>query len=290
MTNDLLARIVSTTAEAVEARLAARSRDTVQREAAERAPRAGAFRAALRAHGTVNVIAECKRRSPLKGLLCETYDAVGLAQAYEAGGAAAISVLTEPAFFDGALEHLTRVRQAVALPVLRKDFIVDEYQVAEARAAGADAILLSVTVLGDRLTALVQAADRCGLATLVEVHGAEELQAADDAGAAIVGVNNRDLRTMTVRPETCAELAERMPAGITAVAESGIRTADEIARLRTYGYSAFLIGEQLVRSADPGAALRELMGPNIEHEARNTTHESTTHESTTHVAPRTTHP
>jgi len=236
-----------------------RPRAVVEREAADRTPRAEAFRAALSVSQRVNVIAECKRRSPVSGVLREDYDPIRLAQSYEAGGAVAISVLTEPSFFDGALEHVTRVRASVALSVLRKDFVVDEYQIAEARAAGADAVLLIVAVLGDRLTALMREADRVGLATLVEVHEADELQAAVDAGARIIGVNSRDLRTMQVRPETCAHLAARMPAGITAVAESGIRTGKDVARLRAVGYSAFLVGERLVRSADPGASLRELI-------------------------------
>ncbi len=268
MTGDLLERIVSATRAGVESRRQSRPRATVDREGAGRTPRADAFRAVLSAPDKVNVIAECKRRSPLKGLLCEDYQVVRLAQSYEAGGAAAISVLTEPSFFDGALEHLTRVREAVAVPVLRKDFIVDEYQIGEARTAGADAVLLIVSILGDRLTALAQEANRCGLAALVEVHDADELQRAVDVGARIIGVNSRDLRTMTVRPETCSELAARMPSGVTAVAESGIRTAEEITRLRALGYSAFLVGERLVRSADPGATLREL----IVSEAESTKH------------------
>jgi len=259
MNNDLLERIVSSTRTAVAMRRAARTRAALDREAARREPRAGAFGAAVSARGKVNVIAECKRGSPLKGLLCEDYDAARLAKAYERGGASAISVLTETAFFDGALEDLTRVREAVGLPVLRKDFIVDDYQVVEARAAGADAVLLIATILDNHLAPLLKEADRCGLAALVEVHDAEELRRAVDAGAGIVGVNNRDLRTMTVRPETCVELARRMPDGVTAVAESGIRTDGDIARLSALGYSAFLIGEHLVRSADPAATLGQLV-------------------------------
>jgi indole-3-glycerol phosphate synthase len=257
--DDLLERIVSSTRAAVESRRQARPFAIVERDAADRTPRGGAFRTALSVRERVNVIAECKRRSPLKGLLCEDYDARQLAKAYEAGGAAAISVLTEPSFFDGALEDLTRVREAVGIPVLRKDFIVDEYQIAEARAAGADAVLLIATILRGRLVGLMQEADRCGLAALVEVRDTEELHLAIDAGAGIVGVNNRDLRTMTVRPETCAELAPRMPSGVTAVAESGIRSAQDIARLRALGYSAFLIGERLVRSPDPAATVGQLV-------------------------------
>jgi indole-3-glycerol phosphate synthase len=278
--HDLLDRIVSTARGAVASRQQSRPRAIVEREAADRTPRADAFRAALSVSQRVNVIAECKRRSPVNGVLREDYDPSHLAQSYEAGGAAAISVLTEPSFFDGALEHLTRVRASVALPVLRKDFLVDEYQIPEARAAGADAVLLIVAVLGDRLELLVRAADRFGLAALVEVHDGNELRRAVDAGARIIGVNSRDLRTMTVRPATCAHLAPRMPAGITAVAESGIRTGEDVAHLRAVGYSAFLVGERLVRSVDPGASLRELIDASgaastkhqAPHQARSTKH------------------
>jgi indole-3-glycerol phosphate synthase len=258
MTSDLLQRIVSATRAAVESRQQARPLVVVEREAGRQTPRPLAFQAALARRDAFNVIAECKRRSPLSGLLCETYDPVRLARSYETAGAAAISVLTEPSFFDGALHHLAAVRQAVSVPVLRKDFIVDRYQIVEARAAGADAILLIVAILGNRLVSLMREARRYGVATLVEVHDAGELQRALDADARIIGVNSRNLRTMTVMPETCATLAARIPAGVTAVAESGIRTADDVVRLRAHGYSAFLVGERLVRSADPGQALREL--------------------------------
>lgn len=258
MTDGLLERIVSATRATVAARRQTRASAIVEREAAQRTPRPDAFAAALARTGAVNLIAECKRRSPLKGLLCEDYDPVRLARAYEAGGAVAISVLTEPSFFDGALEHLTAVREAVGLPVLRKDFVVDRYQIVEARAAGADAVLLIATVLGDRLATLAQEADRCGLASLVEVHDAEELRRALEAGARIVGVNSRDLRTMKVNPETCLALAALMPQEVTAVAESGIRTPADVARLHVAGYSALLVGEALVRSPDPCRTLGEL--------------------------------
>jgi len=259
MASDLLQRIVAATGATVEARRQARPLAQVEREAARCTPHPAGFRAALARRGGFNIIAECKRRSPVNGLLRADYAAADLARSYEAAGAAAISVVTEPTFFDGALEHLDAVRSAVRLPLLRKDFVVDEYQLAEARAAGADAVLLIVAVLGDRTAAFVRRAADTGLAAVVEVHGGEEIDVALDAGADLIGVNSRDLRTMSVRPEMCAELAGRVPAGVTAVAESGIRTSGDLARLRAVGYSAFLVGERLVRSPDPGEALRELM-------------------------------
>ncbi len=259
MTSDLMERIVSATLAAVTLRRRSRPAADLERAAEAMRPAAAAFRAALARGDRANVIAECKRRSPLNGLLREDYDASRLARSYEGAGAAAISVLTEPSFFDGALEHLSAVRAAVTLPLLRKDFILDAYQILEAQAAGADAILLIVAVLGDRLPSLLREAERRRLAALVEVHDRAELARAVDAGADVIGVNSRDLRTMTVRRETCIELAACMPRGATAVAESGIRTADDIGHLRAAGYSAFLVGERLVRSADPGAALRQLM-------------------------------
>ncbi len=258
MTDGLLDRIVSATRATVAGRRLARPIATVEREAAERKPRAGRFADAVARAGTVNIIAECKRRSPLKGLLCGTYEPVRLALAYQAGGAAAISVLTEPSFFDGALEHLTAVREATEVPLLRKDFVVDEYQIVEARAAGADAVLLIVAILGDRLADLMREADRCGLASLGEVHDADDLRRAVDSGARIVGVNSRDLRTMQVNPERCIELAARMPRDVTAVAESGIRTVSDVMRLRAAGYAALLVGETLVRSSDPAGTMRTL--------------------------------
>ncbi len=260
MVSDLLDRIVQATRATVEARRQSRPLAQLEREAARREPCASGFRAALARTDRVNVIAECKRRSPIKGVLRAEYGPVDLARAYASAGAAAISVLTEPTFFDGALAHLTAIRSEVGLPLLRKDFVVDEYQIAEARAAGADAILLIITVVGERTSQLVAEAAGAGLAVLVEVHDAEELRRALDAGADIVGVNSRDLRTMSVRPETCEELAASIPSSVIAVAESGIRSAADIVRLRGCGYSAFLVGEHLVRSADPATALTQLMG------------------------------
>ena len=208
----------------------------------------------------MNVIAECKRRSPSRGVLRASYDPVSIARAYAAGGAAAISVLTEPTFFDGSLDHLRAVRAAVATPLLRKDFIVSEYQLLEARAAGADAVLLIVAALSPRdLRSLADAAAALGLDTLIEVHNAAELDVALDAKAAIVGVNNRNLRTLEVDVHASDALIARIPADVVAISESGLKSSDELRRLQGFGYRAFLIGERFMSDADPGAALQTLI-------------------------------
>jgi indole-3-glycerol phosphate synthase len=192
-------------------------------------------------------------------VLRRDYDPAAHATAYARAGAAAISVLTEPTFFDGSLDHLARVRAAVTIPVLRKDFIVSEYQLTEAVAFGADAVLLIVGALDDReLQQLVARAADLDLAALVEVHDAAELARAVKAGAEIIGVNSRNLRTLTVDGTVLEELARSMPAGKIAVAESGIRTAADITRLSNAGYAAFLVGERLITEPDPGAALEAL--------------------------------
>jgi indole-3-glycerol phosphate synthase len=220
----------------------------------------GRFRTALERTDRLNVIAECKRRSPSRGVLRHEYDPAAIAGAYESAGAAAISVLTEPTFFDGSLEHLGVVASRVNVPVLRKDFVVDEYQVAEAAAAGADAVLLIVAALTDEaLRDLRAAAAGLGLDTLVEVHDAPELDRALTAGADLVGVNNRNLRTLAVDARVSADLIARIPLGVVAVAESGLHSRDELMTLRKAGYRGFLIGERLMASPDPGTALRDLL-------------------------------
>jgi indole-3-glycerol phosphate synthase len=212
----------------------------------------------------VSVIAECKRRSPSKGLLRADYDPVGIARSYEQAGAAAISVLTEPTFFDGALSHLEAVRAAVEIPLLRKDFMVDRYQLLEARAAGADAILLIVAALDDeRLMTLRREAESLGLDALVEVHDEAELDRAIAAGADVIGVNSRNLRTLEVDLEASDRLAARIPAHVVAVAESGLRSREDIDRLAARGYRAFLVGERLMTAADPGAALGAMTGRGV---------------------------
>jgi indole-3-glycerol phosphate synthase len=257
---DLLGTIVAATRRIVAVREAREPLAEIARRAERRAPRPGAFRDALARPGGPHVIAECKRRSPSRGVLRAAYDAAAVARGYAAAGAAAVSVLTEPTFFDGSLEDLAAVRAAVDRPVLRKDFVISEYQLFEARAAGADAVLLIAAALEpDALAALAARAAALGLDALVEVHDADELAAAIEAGARIVGVNNRDLRTLAVDVRTSEALLARMPPGVVAVSESGLKTADDLARLARLGCRAFLIGERFMTEADPGAALAALL-------------------------------
>ena len=262
--SDLLAAIVAATERTVDVRAEreplAQLRARVERISADdRRPRPS-FSEALSRRDRLNVIAECKRRSPSKGVLRAEYDPVAIAKGYTDAGAAAISVLTEPTFFDGALDHLAAVHAAVDVPVLRKDFIVSEYQVLEARAAGASAMLLIVAALTPaELRNLTMAAEKSGLDVLVEVHNAEELAIAADAGATIIGVNNRNLRTLEVDVKASEELIARMPKGAIAISESGLRTEDDLIRLRALGYQAFLVGERFMATPDPGAALKELL-------------------------------
>lgn len=208
------------------------------------------------------IIAEVKKASPSKGVMCVDFDPVALARKYEEGGAAAISVLTETQFFLGHLQHLQAIRQAVALPLLRKDFLFDPYQLHEARAYGADAVLLIVRALERaRLRALIQEAEQLELVPLVEVHDEQELEVALAAGARVVGVNNRDLATFTTSLEVTERLARHACGnGVTVVAESGIETRADIERLERTGVRVFLVGEALVRSASPVAKLAELLG------------------------------
>jgi indole-3-glycerol phosphate synthase len=257
---DLLRTIVAATERITDARREREPVAILEARAAKATPRGDRFEEALGRSGRINVIAECKRRSPSKGVLAPTYDPVAIARQYEQGSAAAISVLTEPTFFDGALDHLTAVRAAVGLPLLRKDFIVDDYQLLEARAAGADAVLLIVAALEQsRLTALQARAWKLGLATLVEVHDDDELARAVDSGARVIGVNNRNLRTLTVDVDASYRLAARMPKHVIGVSESGLQMSADLERLSAAGYRAFLIGERFMVDADPAQAIRELM-------------------------------
>jgi indole-3-glycerol phosphate synthase len=254
----VLSAIVASRRRAVEIQRRRRPRSVIERAIA-RPANGAAFRRALSPPGLC-VIAECKRRSPSKGILRREYDPAALSASYAARGARAISVLTEPSFFDGHLDDLRAVRAAVGLPLLRKDFIVDEYQLVEAAEAGADAVLLIATALDDRaLTALRNAAHGLGLAALVEVHDEDDITRAVDCGADIVGVNCRNLRTLSVDPAAARSLIGRIPGTCVAVAESGLRTADDIVSLSRAGYHAFLVGERLVADPDPGAALGELI-------------------------------
>jgi indole-3-glycerol phosphate synthase len=236
----------------------------LERLAAAHQPRGWA--AALRQKSTtgIAVIAEIKKASPSKGMIRADFDAAKLARSYFAGGAAALSVLTDEPFFQGSLRNLELASAAVPLPCLRKDFMVDDYQIMEARAHCADAILLIAAALTDaELARFSQAAHSLSLDVLVEVHTAAELERVLDSlgetGADAIGVNNRDLGTFDVRIETSLELAVRIPRGVLRVAESGIATTEDMVRLRTAGFDAFLIGESLMRQRDPGAALTALL-------------------------------
>lgn len=208
------------------------------------------------------IIAEIKKASPSKGVLSADFNPVRIAREYEQGGAAALSVLTDRSFFQGSLADLECARAAVGMPVLRKDFTLEEYHVLEAAAAGADAILLIAAILEEReIRDLRESAARWGMAALVEVHEEGELDRAIGAGAEIIGVNNRDLTNFRVTLETSLRLAERIPAGVVRVSESGIRSAADVARLRAAGYHAFLVGEHLMQAGQPASALRALVTP-----------------------------
>jgi indole-3-glycerol phosphate synthase len=220
----------------------------------------GNFRAAF-VHPGVNVIAEIKRASPSEGTIAPGADPVAVAGSYLRGGARAISVLTERDSFGGSLENLRRVRAAnPETPLLMKDFIVDPYQLAQAVSAGADAVLLMVSVLGEEISRYLDLAQARGLTALVEVHDEDEMEIATAAGATLIGVNNRNLRTMEVSLATSERLIASAPPSATLITESGIKTAADIARLRTLGYRGFLVGTTLMRSSAPETALRNLIG------------------------------
>jgi indole-3-glycerol phosphate synthase len=219
------------------------------------------FRQALSMH-TPAIIAEIKKASPSKGLLSPDFDPARRARQYDSGGAAALSVLTDEAFFQGSLADLAAARGVCRLPVLRKDFTLDQTHVLEAAAAGADAILLIAAILdAGQIRDLSEMAAAYGMAALVEVHNEPELAKAVEAGAGIVGVNNRDLSTFEVALETSLRLAPRIPPEVLKVSESGIGSARDIERLRQAGYQAFLVGEHLMKSADPAEAVRALLAP-----------------------------
>jgi indole-3-glycerol phosphate synthase len=225
------------------------------------APAPRSLSRAIRAASAMACIAEFKRKSPSKGWISREADVAAAARSYAAAGAAGMSVLTDEPFFGGSLDDLRRARATVALPLLRKDFVVDAYQVAEARAAGADVVLLIVAALPDTaLTMLLGEIDRWGMEALVETHDAAEVSRAVAAGARIVGVNHRDLKTFTMNMNLATELRPRIPADRLVVAESGIKTADDVRRLRAAGIDAILVGETLMQAPDPAAALRALVG------------------------------
>lgn len=255
-----LPEILEHTRRAVRERKAEADLRVLERETAAHQPRG--FARALRAkaqHGPA-VIAELKKASPSKGLIRAEFDAAALAAQMVAGGAAALSVLTDETFFQGSLENLRRTSAAVTIPCLRKDFMVDEFQVLEARANGADAILLIVAALTDaELRTLRDSAKTHELDVLCEVHDAEELQRALVLDCECIGVNSRDLKTFEVSLERAVELAAMLPESAVRVAESGIHTAADMQRLQAAGYEAFLIGESLMRRPEPGQALAELL-------------------------------
>jgi indole-3-glycerol phosphate synthase len=259
--SDILRRILATKRAEVAAARAAQPLDAVERQARDAlAPRefAGALRAKIAA-GKPAVIAEIKRASPSKGLLREHFDPAAIARSYAAAGAACLSVLTDREYFQGAPEHLAEARAACALPVLRKDFILEPYQVYEARALGADCILLIAAALapGD-MRGLEQLAQGLGMAVLVEVHDAAELEAALGLRTPLLGINNRDLRSFETRLETTLDLLARVPADKLVITESGILTPADVARMRAAGVGAFLVGEAFMRAQDAGNALATL--------------------------------
>jgi indole-3-glycerol phosphate synthase len=253
---DILQRIVETKRAEVEA---LRGGLPGLRDRAEDTPPARDFCGSLRAGDAVAVIAEIKRRSPGAGAIRTDLDPLGLGPSYESGGAAALSILTDAEYFGGCLEDLTSVRELVDIPLLRKDFVIDESQVYEARAAGADAILLIVRILDDaRLGSLRILAEELGMSALVEAHDAVEVERGLAAGARLLGINNRNLRTFETRIDVTLSLAARVPPDVVLVSESGIHTPADVARVGEKGADAVLVGESLLRQEDPGAGVTAL--------------------------------
>ena len=258
---NILDRIVEMRRESVAHRKRVLPDVALKIAAKEKAPAARDFAVALACDG-FNVIAEMKKASPSRGILRAEYFPAALAGSAEAGGAAAISVLTEEDFFQGSLGDLKAVRRVVQIPVLRKDFIFDPWQVWEARAAGADSFLLIAAILRDELLKeLLELGRSVGMEPLVEVHSREELERVISCGARIIGVNNRDLRDFQVRLETSLGLVEFIPEECIAVSESGIHSHEDLVQLRRAGFDAFLVGEHLMKGADPEQELRKLLTP-----------------------------
>ena len=256
----ILDRIVETKWREIEAARKFVSEAELERRVAN-LPATRDFTAAVGAPGELRIIAEVKKASPSAGVIRADFDPVAIARTYEAHGAAAISVLTDVEYFQGSLDYLRAVRQAVTCPVLRKDFILDRYQLLEARAAGADAALLIAECLpGEKLATLQREVSALGLHTLVELHDAEQLPRVLDCGAKVIGINNRDLRTFTTRLEHTLDLVAKIPSDRVVVSESGIRTQADLERLRSAGVHSVLVGESLMRAPDIGAALDALQG------------------------------
>jgi indole-3-glycerol phosphate synthase len=254
---DLLARLVVEARQDLQRRRALVGQDQIERTVALYTPKdfAGALRGPRLA-----VIAEMKQRTPTMGVLADEYSPADLAHAYTEGGAAAISVLTQMASFGGRLEHVMAARAATSLPILRKDFVTDPFEIAEARAAGADAVLLIVAALErSQLKQLLAVASSRGIAALVEVHDEPETNAALEAGAQLIGINHRDLRTFAVDLALTERLRKVIPTSVVVVAESGIRTPDDARRVYEAGANAILVGEALMRADNPAGRIRELM-------------------------------
>ena len=254
----MLDDIVTCKQEEVEAAKARLSLEELQQRVANHLAERG-FRKALTVPGKLSLIAELKRKSPSRGMLRERFDPVHLAQTLQEAGAAALSVLTDETYFGGSLDFLRDAKQFTEIPVLRKDFIIDPYQVYEAVFYGADAVLLIVRVLPDEmLAACLQAADRVGLEPLVEVHSLAELKVALSVGAHVIGINHRDLRTFTIDPTLSEQLVPKIPSGKVIIAESGIQKPEDVKRMKQLGVHAVLIGEALMLAPDPAAKVREL--------------------------------
>ena len=254
----MLARIVESKRHEVERLLPS---ETDIREAAERTPPPRDFRAALSGGHSVHLIAECKRRSPGAGPIRPDLDPLSLALGYGEAGASALSCLTDEEYFGGTLDDLRAISRGAGVPVLRKDFVLEPVQLFEARAAGADAILLIVRILDDRrLTALLETALALGMAALVEAHDALEVERALSAGAQLIGINNRDLATFTTDLDTTLGLIGEVPPEVTVVSESGIRSRHDVALLGSVGVDAILVGESLLRAHDPSRMAAELSG------------------------------
>ena len=256
----ILDEIVATKHKEIDAARARISEVELERQIAG-LPTTRDFTAALRKEGEIRVIAEVKKASPSAGIIRADFDPVAIARTYHAHGAAAISVLTDEHYFQGRLEYLSAVKEAVACPVLRKDFILERYQLLQARLAGADAALLIAEILpGSRLAELQREAEAIGLHTLVELHDADQLPRVLDCGARVIGINNRDLRSFKTRLEHTLDLVPSIPQDRVIVSESGIKTHADLQRLAAAGAHAVLVGESLMRSPDIGAALDSLRG------------------------------
>jgi indole-3-glycerol phosphate synthase len=260
MSDSILDEIVASKRREVAAARQRIPLDEMEHQAVE-APPVRDFLAALSGPGPIRLIAEVKKASPSARVIREDFDPIAIARAYQAHGAACLSVLTDAPYFQGHLSYLARIRAAVAIPLLRKDFIIDEYQVVEARLAGADAILLIAEILDDaQLVSLRERARALGMAALVEFHDEENLPRVLASGADLVGVNNRDLRRFVTDLDRTFRLRARVPPHVTLVSESGIRTRQDVARLESAGVSAILVGETLMRAGDIGLAVERLLG------------------------------